>query len=76
LLRTARTVAGLAPVDAATGYQTVVVAPRPATALTSAAPSIETGHGHLPIDWNLDADGAFVAQLACRADRPQGSTCE
>jgi alpha-L-rhamnosidase len=58
-----RTVAGLAPVDEAPGYRTVVVAPRPAATLTSAAASIETGYGRLAIDWHLDADGTFVADL-------------
>jgi alpha-L-rhamnosidase len=65
-----RTVAGLAPVDAAPGYRSVVVAPRPASGLTSAAASIETGYGRLAIDWRLDADGAFAAELVV----PYGAT--
>ena len=67
-----RTVAGLAPVDEAPGYRSVVVAPRPASGLTSAAASIETGYGRLAIDWHLDADGAFVAEL----EIPYGATAQ
>ena len=65
-----RTVAGLAPVDDAPGYRSVIVAPRPASGLTSAAASIETGYGRLAIDWHLDADGTFVADLTV----PYGAT--
>ena len=65
-----RTVAGLAAVDEAPGYRTVVVAPRPAASLTSAAASIETGYGRLAIDWHLDDDGAFAAEL----EIPYGAT--
>ncbi|MDP9028052.1 MAG: glycoside hydrolase family 78 protein, partial [Actinomycetota bacterium] len=65
-----RTVAGLAAVDDAPGYRSVVVAPRPAATLTSAAASIETGYGRLAIDWHLDAGGTFVAEL----EVPYGAT--
>ena len=65
-----RTVAGLAAVDEAPGYRTVVVAPRPAASLTSAAASIDTGYGRLAIDWHLEDDGEFVAEL----EVPYGST--
>lgn len=65
-----RTVAGLAPVDDAPGYRSVIVAPRPAAGLTSAAASIDTGYGRLAIDWHLDAGGAFAAELVV----PYGAT--
>jgi len=65
-----RTVAGLAAVDEDPGYRSVVVAPRPAATLTSAAASVETSYGRLAIDWHLDTEGAFVAELAV----PYGTT--
>ena len=67
-----RTVAGLAPSDNGPGYRSVVVAPRPAAGLTSAAASIDTGYGLLAIDWQLDTDGSWMAELQV----PYGSTAQ
>jgi alpha-L-rhamnosidase len=64
-----RTVAGLAPDPDEPGYRRVLVAPRPADALTSAAASIDTAFGRLSIDWRLDGDD-FVAEL----EVPYGAT--
>jgi alpha-L-rhamnosidase len=72
-----RTVAGLAPLTP--GYERVRIAPRPATALTSAQASIDTRFGELAIDWRLD-DGDFVATIVvpfgveAELDLPAGAT--
>ncbi len=48
-----RTVAGIAPMIDAPGYQRVRVAPRPAVGIDHAAASIETTNGRVAIDWRL-----------------------
>jgi len=58
-----RNVAGLAPESADPGYRSVIVAPRPATAVTWARASIEIRLGHLAIDWRIDSNGSLVIEL-------------
>jgi len=64
-----RTVAGLAPDPDEPGYRRVLVAPRPADALTAAAARIDTAFGRLSIEWRLDGDD-LVAEL----EVPYGAT--
>ena len=45
------------------GYQTVLVAPKPVTAIDACKGSIETGYGPLAIDWQLAESGDFTAKL-------------
>ena len=56
-----RTVAGLDPIEP--GYRAVRIAPRPATSLRHARARIDTPYGNLAIDWSLDDDGGFTADL-------------
>jgi alpha-L-rhamnosidase len=51
-----RYVAGIAPTVERPGYRRIVVAPRPATALTWARASIETRLGEASVDWRLSGD--------------------
>lgn len=54
------------------GYQTVVIAPKPATEIDACKGWIETGYGKLAIDWQVDAAKNFTATLTV----PFGITAE
>ena len=58
-----RNVAGLAPSVANPGYRSVVIAPRPAAAITWARASIETSLGSLAISWEVTASGSLAIEL-------------
>ncbi|GAA3910230.1 alpha-L-rhamnosidase [Microbacterium invictum] len=67
------------PGEADAGYRRARIAPRPGGGLTSAAASIETGHGRLTVSWRL-ADGAFALDvevpdgIAADVTLPDGTT--
>ena len=56
-----RYVAGIAPTRERPGYRRVIVAPRPATAITWAKASVESRLGPVSIDWRLDGGDLEIA---------------
>jgi len=57
-----RNVGGVSPDPQAPGYQHVVLAPRPCTAITSASTSIAAELGTVSLDWSVQ-DQVFVADV-------------
>ncbi|WP_207455375.1 alpha-L-rhamnosidase [Desertivibrio insolitus] len=56
-----RTVAGLAPAEP--GYRVASIAPRPGVGLDRARASIDTAYGELSIDWRIDDQRLFEAEV-------------
>ena len=67
-----RHLAGLAPDADQPGYRRVVVAPRPPAGISWVTAGIDTAYGRVGIDWRIDPDGSFVAEL----EIPFGASAE
>jgi len=66
-----RYVAGIAPTREHPGYRRVIVAPRPATAITWAKASVESRLGPVSIDWRLNGGDLEIA-----LELPYGAAAE
>jgi alpha-L-rhamnosidase len=65
-----RVVGGIAPAEP--GYRTVRVAPRPGGGLTRARTALDSRHGRIEVEWQLDDDGRLLVDVAV----PDGVTAE
>jgi len=58
-----RHVAGLTPDIGRPGYRHVLMAPKPLAGMTWARASVDSPYGPVSIDWRIEAEGAFVADV-------------